>query len=195
MFSPDLVSDQQLVSRYLGGSEDALSALIERHKDRIFAYIMKYVKNKDLANDMFQDIFIKAIQTLRKGGYNEEGKFLPWMMRISHNLIIDHFRKNKRMPTFSGSDDFDIFDVISSDEKSVEDTMVEDNINCDLKALVDELPKEQRDIIILRHFCDMSFKDIAEEKNISINTALGRMRYALINLRKMMEERNIKLTL
>lgn len=194
MFSPDLVSDQQLVSRYINGSDDALSALIERHKDRIFAYIMKYVKNKDLANDMFQDVFIKAIQTLRKGGYNEEGKFLPWIMRISHNLIIDHFRKNKRMPTFSGSDEFDIFDVISSEEKNVEDDLVEENIHTDLKALIEQLPKEQRDIIILRHYCDQSFKDIAEEKNISINTALGRMRYALINLRKMMEEKNIKLT-
>lgn len=195
MFQPDLISDQQLVSRYISGSEDALAALIDRHKDRVFGYIMKSVRDRGLAEDMFQDVFIKAIQTLKKGAYNEEGKFLPWIMRIAHNLMIDHFRKNKRMPTYSGSDDFDIFDVIGSDEKNVVETLVEQDINTDLRALIDELPKEQREIVLLRHFCEMSFKDIAEEKNISINTALGRMRYALINLRKMMEERNIKLTI
>lgn len=194
MHAQALLSDQQLVSSYLKGREDALSILINRHKDKVFGYIMSYVKDKQLAEDIFQDVFIKAITTLKRGGYNEEGKFLPWIMRISHNQVIDYFRKNKRMPSVDGGDSFDIFDVIGSEDKNIEENLVSDNINADLKQLIEQLPDDQKQVLILRHYCELSFKEIAEETGVSINTALGRMRYALINLRKMMEEHNIKLT-
>lgn len=190
----DLLSDQDLISRYLKGNEEALELLINRHKERVYTYIFSLVKDQQLAEDIFQDVFIKVINTLKRGKYNEEGKFLPWVMRISHNLVIDTFRKAKRMPTADGGDKYDIFDTIKQNGPSVEDTMVWEQIKGDVKELIEMLPEEQRTVLRMRHYCEMSFKEIAEETNVSINTALGRMRYALINLRKLIEERQMSLT-
>lgn len=189
-----IISDQELIGKYIKGHEGSLEVLINRHKAKIFTHIVLIVKNKALAEDIFQDTFIKVIKTLRAGRYKEEGKFLPWVMRIAHNLAVDHFRKANRMPTTSGTEDFDIFDVIKDTEASIEDVVVKDEIHTDLRALVEELPEKQKEVLIMRHYCDMSFKDIAEETNVSINTALGRMRYALINLRALIEEHEVTLT-
>lgn len=195
------ISDQSLVKQYVQGNETCLEMLITRHKDRIFTTIILIVKDQYIAEDLFQETFIKIIRNLKKGKYNEEGKFLPWAMRIAHNLAIDHFRKIKKMPTISQNpskgddDDFDIFSVLKLEENSIEDDMIEEQIHQDVRNLIDYLPAEQKEIILLRHFKEMSFKDIAESKDISINTALGRMRYALINLRKIMEANNVKLTI
>ncbi|MBL4753469.1 MAG: sigma-70 family RNA polymerase sigma factor [Flavobacteriales bacterium] len=189
-----IVSDKELIGQYIKGHEGSLEVLINRHKSKIFTHIVLIVRDKALAEDIFQDSFIKVIRTLRAGKYREEGKFLPWVMRIAHNLAVDYFRKSNRMPTTSGSDDFDIFDVISDTQASIEDVVVKDEIHTDLRALVEELPQKQREVLIMRHYCDMSFKDIAEETNVSINTALGRMRYALINLRTLIEEHEVTLT-
>ena len=189
-----ILSDQQLIGQYIKGHEGSLEVLINRHKSKIFTHIVLIVRDRALAEDLFQDTFIKVIKTLRAGKYREEGKFLPWVMRIAHNLAVDYFRKSNRMPTTSGGDDFDIFDVISDTQASIEDVVVEDEIHSDLRALVEELPEKQKEVLIMRHYCDMSFKDIAEETNVSINTALGRMRYALINLRALIEEREVSLT-
>jgi RNA polymerase sigma-70 factor (ECF subfamily) len=190
------VDDQELVNRYIKGEESALSTLIQRHKRRIFSYIMLTVKDKAVAQDIFQDTFFKVINTLKKGQYNEEGKFLPWVLRISHNLIIDSFRRDKRMPTISGGkneegEDFDIFSVIPMEDKNAEQSIVQGQIRKDIRKLVEMLPAEQREVLMMRHYYDMSFKEISEQTNVSINTALGRMRYALINLRKMIEEKEI----
>ena len=190
----DLLSDQELISRYLKGNEVVLEILINRHKERVYTYIFSLVKDQQLAEDIFQDVFIKVINTLKRGKYNEEGKFLPWVMRISHNLVIDTFRKAKRMPTADGGDKYDIFDTIKQNGPSVEDSMVWEQIKGDVKELIEMLPEEQRTVLRMRHYCEMSFKEIAEETNVSINTALGRMRYALINLRKLIEERQMSLT-
>jgi len=190
-----LITDQELVSRYLKGNEEALEVLIARHKDRIFTYIFMLVKDRQLADDIFQDTFIKVINTLKRGNYNEEGKFLPWVTRIAHNLVIDHFRKGKRMPMADGGKDFDILDTVKETSPGIEHTIMQDQIHEDLRKLIDELPTEQRTVLKMRHYYNMSFKEIAEETNVSINTALGRMRYALINLRKMIEEKNLKLTI
>ena len=189
-----ILSDQQLIGQYIKGHEGSLEVLINRHKSKIFTHIVLIVRDRALAEDLFQDTFIKVIKTLRAGKYREEGKFLPWVMRIAHNLAVDYFRKSNRMPTTSGGDDFDIFDVISDTQASIEDVVVEEEIHSDLRALVEELPKKQKEVLIMRHYCDMSFKDIAEETNVSINTALGRMRYALINLRVLIDERDVTLT-
>jgi RNA polymerase sigma-70 factor (ECF subfamily) len=189
-----ILSDQQLIGQYIKGHEGSLEVLINRHKSKIFTHIVLIVRDRALAEDLFQDTFIKVIKTLRAGKYREEGKFLPWVMRIAHNLAVDYFRKSNRMPTTSGGDDFDIFDVISDTQASIEDVVVEGEIHSDLRALVEELPEKQKEVLIMRHYCDMSFKDIAEETNVSINTALGRMRYALINLRVLIEERDVTLT-
>ena len=189
-----ILSDKELIGRYIKGHEGSLEVLINRHKSKIFTHIVLIVRERALAEDIFQDAFIKVIRTLRAGKYREEGKFLPWVMRIAHNLAVDHFRKINRMPTTSGSEDFDIFDVISDSQASIEDIVVEDEIHTDLRALVEELPNKQKEVLIMRHYCDMSFKDIAEETNVSINTALGRMRYALINLRTLIEEHEVTLT-
>ncbi len=193
-------ADQVLIRSYLNGNENAFEILLHRYKDRIFSYLMTLLKNKKIAEDVFQDAFFKIIKTLKSGKYNEEGKFLPWAMRIAHNLAIDHFRKDKKMPTIGQSnttgddDEFDIFSVVKMEEPTVEDKMVDNQIKNDVVKLLDHLPDEQREIVYLRHFKEMSFKDIAELKDISINTALGRMRYALINLRKIIEEHNMMLT-
>jgi RNA polymerase sigma factor (sigma-70 family) len=190
------VDDQELVNRYIKGEESALSTLIQRHKRRIFSYIMLTVKDKAIAQDIFQDTFFKVINTLKKGQYNEEGKFLPWVLRIAHNLIIDMFRRDKRMPTISGGkneegEEFDIFSVLPMEEKNVEQEIVQGQIRKDIRKLVEMLPAEQREVLMMRHYYDMSFKEISEQTNVSINTALGRMRYALINLRKMIDEKEI----
>jgi len=188
------VTDQELIGRYLAGNQSSLEILIRRHKNRIFAYILMIVKEKELAEDLFQDTFIKVINTIRSGSYKEEGKFIQWAMRIAHNLIIDHFRKSKRIPTIENRDDFDIFDKVRIPVESIEERIITEQIHKDVKKLIDYLPKEQREVLVMRHYGDMSFKDIAEVTNVSINTALGRMRYALINLRKLVDEKNIILT-
>lgn len=199
MLIKQLVDDQELVNQYISGQESALCTLIQRHKRRIFSYIMHTVKDKALAEDIFQDTFIKVIGTLKKGHYNEEGKFLPWVLRISHNLIIDSFRRDKRMPTISGGtnddgEDFDIFSLLGEVDSNVEQDIIQGQIRKDIRKLVECLPSEQREVLMMRHYYDMSFKEISEQTNVSINTALGRMRYALINLRKMIEEKDIVVT-
>ncbi len=188
--------DHELVNQYIKGEESALATLVQRHKRRIFSYIRLTVKDKALAEDIFQDTFIKVINTLKKGHYNEEGKFLPWVLRIAHNLIIDTFRRDKRMPTISGGknadgDEFDIFSVIGSKERTIEQDIIQGQVRKDIRKLVECLPAEQREVLMMRHYYDMSFKEISEQTNTSINTSLGRMRYALINLRKMIEEKEI----
>jgi RNA polymerase sigma-70 factor (ECF subfamily) len=185
------ISDQELVSKYLRGHEPSLQLLIERHQERVLGYIVSKVKDRQLAEDLFQDVFIKVINTLRKGRYNEEGKFLPWVMRISHNITIDYFRNSKKMRTTAGTKDFDIFDIIADDEVNTEDKLAKANSLSTIKELITHLPEDQLEVLKMRMYYEMSFKDIAEETNVSINTALGRMRYALMNLRKLVDEKNI----
>lgn len=190
-----IISDKVLIHRYLDGDQLSLEKLIIRHKSRVFAYIIMTVKNRQLADDIFQDTFIKVINTLKAGTYKEEGKFIPWVMRIAHNLIIDYYRKCKRIPVIDHkNDDFDIFDTLRTKESSIEERLVTDQIHQDVRNLIEYLPNEQREVLYMRHFADMSFKDIAEQTGVSINTALGRMRYALINLRKLIDEKEMILT-
>ncbi len=191
-----MLSDKELIGRYLQGNHASLEILISRHQNRIYAYILMIVKNKELADDLFQDTFIKVINTIRAGSYNEEGKFLQWVMRIAHNLIIDYFRKSNRIPVIDNSknEDFNIFDTLDIMDESIEDRMITEQIHKDVRNLIEILPDEQREVLYMRHYAEMSFKDIAEVTNVSINTALGRMRYALINLRKFIAEKNIVLT-
>ena len=187
--------DSQLITEYLDGNQNSLEILIHRHKNRVFAYILMVVKDKQLADDIFQDTFIKVINTIQAGSYKEEGKFIQWVMRIAHNLIIDYFRKSKRLPVVDNdSYEFDIFDTIQFTDVSVEEKMIIDQIHKDVRELIEHLPKEQKEVLFMRHYSDMSFKDIAEQTDVSINTALGRMRYALINLRKLIQEKDIVLT-
>ncbi|MDT0649996.1 RNA polymerase sigma factor [Autumnicola edwardsiae] len=188
------ITDAYLVREYMQGDEQALSKLINRHQHRIYSFIYSKVFDKDIAEDVFQDTFIKVINTLKRGKYNEEGKFLPWVMRIAHNLVIDHFRKNKRMPKFDNSGDFNIFSVLSDGDLNVEKQIIKDQIESDVQELIKELPEDQLEVLTMRIYKDMSFKEISERTGVSINTALGRMRYALINLRKIIEKRNITLT-
>ncbi|HSQ47348.1 MAG: sigma-70 family RNA polymerase sigma factor [Lutibacter sp.] len=185
------ILDSVLVNNYINGHEKSLEILIIRHKQRIFSFILSKVSDREVAEDIFQDTFIKVINTLKRGAYNEEGKFLPWVMRISHNLIIDHFRRNKRLPKFNNTDDFDIFDVLSDEMLSVENQIIKSQILEDVRNLIEELPDDQKEVLLMRMYRDMSFKEIAENTDVSINTALGRMRYALINLRKLIEKHNI----
>jgi len=189
-----LISDATLVSDYINGDESALEILIKRHKQRIFSFIYSKVYDRDVAEDIFQDTFIKVIRTLKRGAYNEEGKFLPWVMRISHNLVIDFFRKNNRMPKFDNSGDFSIFSVLSDSSLNAEKALIKEQVENDVRRLVDELPNDQKEVLIMRIYNDMSFKEISERTGVSINTALGRMRYALINLRKIIDKHNIVLT-
>ena len=184
-------TDAFLVNEYISGSEIALEKLINRHKLRIFNFIKSKVLDRDTAEDIFQDTFIKVIKTLKSGVYNEEGKFLPWVMRISHNLVIDFFRKNDRIPTIENNDEYDVFKFISDTTPNVEMTLFQDQIISDLQKLVQELPEDQKEVLVMRLYRDMSFKEIAENTNVSINTALGRMRYAIINLRKLVDENQI----
>lgn len=188
-------NDNELVELYISGKEAALAELLRRHKSKIYTSIYMLVKDEFLAEDIFQDTFIKVINTLKSGRYNEEGKFLPWVLRIAHNLVIDFFRKEKRTPVITSGDGFDIFDVLGFYDESIEDKMVREQTHKDLKAMIQLLPSEQKEVLIMRHYADMSFKDIAEVTNVSINTALGRMRYALNNLRKMMQTKELSLKL
>lgn len=189
-----LISDQELINMYLSGNHSCIETLIRRYKRKVFTYIYLNIKDRHLAEDLFQDTFIKVINTLRTGTYNDEGKFLPWVLRIAHNLIIDYYRKSNRIPLIENNDEYDIFNTIRIFDECVEEKMVTDQIHKDVKKLLDMLPDEQREVIIMRHFADMSFKEIAEQTNVSINTALGRMRYALINLRRLIKEKDIILT-
>lgn len=189
------VSDQELIHEYLSGKTVSLEKLICRHQNRIFAYIIMVVKDKPLADDIFQDTFIKVINTLKSGSYKEEGKFLQWVMRIAHNLIIDHFRKAKRIPVIDvRNNDFDIFNTIAYKEDTIEQKLIIEQIHEDVKKMIEYLPEEQKMVLKMRHYEEMSFKEIAEQTSVSINTALGRMRYALINLRKMAAEKDIILS-
>jgi RNA polymerase sigma-70 factor (ECF subfamily) len=185
------LTDAQLVSSYLDGSEYALEQLINRHQLQIFNFINSKINERNTSEDLFQDTFIKVIRTLKSGAYNEEGKFLPWVMRIAHNLVIDHFRKSNRIPTVGNKEDFDIFQFISDNSPNAESTLVQEQVLKDLQKLIQELPEDQKEVLIMRLYRDMSFKEIAENTNVSINTALGRMRYAIINLRKLITEHQI----
>ncbi len=185
------MKDQELIRTYLKGDDKAFEILLKRHKDKIYTSIYLFVKDTEMANDIFQDVFIKIVDTLRKGKYNHEGKFLQWAMRISYNMCVDNFRRNKRRTKVSSTETFDIFDVLESKDDNMETTMIKSQMHKKVRSLVDELPPEQREVVILRHYADMSFKEISQLTRVSINTALGRMRYALINMRKMAEERNM----
>ncbi|WP_299248293.1 sigma-70 family RNA polymerase sigma factor [uncultured Lacinutrix sp.] len=190
----ELISDATLVSSYIGGDESSLEVLIKRHKQRIYSFIYSKVYDRDIAEDVFQDTFIKVIRTLKLGKYNEEGKFLPWVMRIAHNLVIDHFRKSNRMPKFQNSGDFSIFSVLSDTSLNAEKAIIKDQVESDVRRLIEELPDDQKEVLVMRMYQDMSFKEISDRTGVSINTALGRMRYALINMRKVIEKHNIILT-
>lgn len=190
----ELQTDSVLVRNYVNGDENALSILVYRHKQKIYSFIYSKVLDRDVTEDIFQDTFVKVIRTIKLGRYNEEGKFLPWVMRIAHNLVIDYFRKNNRMPKFDNSGDFNIFSVIGDSSLNVEKQLIKDQIDSDLQKIILELPEDQKDVLVMRLYKDMSFKEIAECTGVSINTALGRMRYALINLRKLIEQKNIILT-
>jgi RNA polymerase sigma-70 factor (ECF subfamily) len=183
--------DSVLVSNYIRGCEASLEILIKKHKQRLYSFIFSKIQDRDITEDIFQDTFIKVIRTLKRGNYNEQGKFLPWVMRISHNLIIDHFRKNNRMRLFKNTDEFDIFSVISDGNLNAEKQLIKEQVLSDVKDLVLELPQEQREVLEMRIYKDMSFREISENTGVSINTALGRMRYALINLSKIIEENKI----
>ena len=187
-------TDAVLVTSYLQGDESALSTLITRHKQRIYSFIYSKVFDRDVAEDVFQDTFIKVINSLKRGKYNEEGKFLPWVMRISHNLVIDNFRKNNRMPKCENNTDSNIFSVLSDNALNAENTRIKVQIASDVRRRVDELPEDQKQVLMMRIYKDMSFKEISQQTGVSINTALGRMRYALINLRKVIDKHNIVLT-
>ena len=191
MMRTKTISDSILVSDYIKGNEASLSILIKKHKQRLYSFIYSKIQDKDLTEDIFQDTFIKVIRTLKKGNYNEEGKFLPWVMRIAHNLVIDHFRKTNRMPSFKNTDDFDIFSVLDDGSLNAEKQIIQEQIYDDVRELVKELPEEQKEVLVMRMYKDMSFKEISENTGVSINTALGRMRYALINMRKLIEKHKI----
>ena len=188
------LDDSILVTNYINGSERSLEILIKRHKNRIFGHIYSKVTDRDVANDIFQDTFIKVINNIKAGKYNEEGKFLPWVLRIAHNLSIDHFRKRKRIPNFQTSEDFDIFSFIGDSTLNAENQLIKNQIHFDVIKIVNELPEEQKEVLKMRIYRDMSYKEIAENTGTSINTSLGRMRYALMNLRKIIETNNIVLT-
>ena len=187
------LTDQQLIHMYMEGDADALATIVLRYKEKIYTSIYLLVKDKYLAEDIFQDVFIRVIDTLKGGKYTDEGKFLPWAMRIAHNMCVDHFRKVKRSPTIKTSDDRDIFEVLNFSEPGADQKMMAGQSHDRVRKMVDMLPEDQREVIILRHYADLSFKEIADLTRCSINTALGRMRYGLINLRKMMSEKQIAL--
>ncbi len=186
--------DAFLVQKYVDGNEDALATLIKRHESRIYGFIYSKISDRDISNDIFQDTFIKVIKTLKSRSYNEEGKFLPWVMRIAHNLIIDHFRKNKKMPLFRETEDFSIFSIMTDDALTVENQLISDQVELDIRNLIEELPLDQKEVLVMRMYQDMSFKEISEITGVSINTSLGRMRYALMNLRKVIDKHQIVLT-
>jgi RNA polymerase sigma-70 factor, ECF subfamily len=188
------IPDSLLVHQYIEGDENALTILINRHQSKIFGFIYSKIPDRDVSNDIFQDTFIKVITTLKSKSYNEEGKFLPWVMRIAHNLIIDHFRKNKKMPMFRETEEFSIFSIMSDNSLTIESKIIQEQIETDLRKLMEELPADQKEVLIMRMYQDMSFKEISESTGVSINTALGRMRYALMNMRKVIDKHQIILT-
>ena len=194
MKSITTLTDQQLIQLFINGNCESLEELIKRHKDRIFTSIVLLVKDKNLAEDIFQDAFIRIIDTLRTGNYTDEGKFLPWALRIAHNLCVDHFRKVKRSPLVqNNNEDFDIFETINVSEEGIDGKIMKSQSHAKVRQMLDMLPEDQREVIVMRHFANLSFKEISEKTNCSINTALGRMRYGLINLRKMMVEHQVAL--
>ncbi|MCC6816028.1 MAG: sigma-70 family RNA polymerase sigma factor [Saprospiraceae bacterium] len=187
------MTDHELINVYLQGNEKAFEELLNRHKNKVYTAIYLFVKDRELAEDLFQEVFIKIIDTLRKGSYNHEGKFSQWATRIAYNMCVDHFRRGKKRTKVTNSDEFDIFDVVYLPENNREDELILSETHSQIRRLVDELPDEQREVLVLRHYADLSFKEISSLTRVSINTALGRMRYALINIRKMIEERSIVL--
>ena len=190
-----ILPDNILIQQYLNGDNDSFEILLTKYKQRIYSFIYSKIKDRDIADDVFQDTFIKVIQTLKKGAYNEEGRFVSWVMRIAHNLIIDHFRRQQRMPMYDTYDhEQDVFYRLSEPSKNIEDMIIDSQIKSDITALMLELPENQYEVLKMRLFQDMSFKEIAERTNVSINTSLGRMRYGLINLRKLIDERNLTMT-
>lgn len=189
-----VIPDAALVRDYIGGDENALSILIKRHQSKIYGFIYSKVTDRDIADDIFQDTFIKVIKTLKSNSYNEEGKFLPWVMRISHNLIVDHFRRNKKMPMYRETEEFSIFSIMTDNSPNVENRIITDQVENDLQRIIEQLPDDQKEVLQMRIYQDLSFKEIADLTGVSINTALGRMRYALMNLRKVIEKNKIILT-
>ena len=189
-------TDQELVSQFINGNRSGIENLIHRHKKKVFTYISIYVREQSLAEDIFQETFLKVIHSLKAGKYTDNGKFLSWVMRIAHNLIIDHFRREKQMRMLSNDDyESDILNEKKFTEDNIEDNMVKEQIVNDVRTLLEKLPEDQREVVMLRHYAGLSFKEIAEQTDVSINTALGRMRYALINMRKMIEEKSLNLTI
>jgi len=188
------IPDALLVKNYIDGDENALAVLIKRHQSKIYGFIYSKLSDRDVADDVFQDTFMKVIKTLKSNSYNEEGKFLPWVMRIAHNLIVDHYRKNKKMPMLRETEEFSIFSVLTDSSQNIEGKMITDLIEKDLQRIVEELPDDQKEVLMMRLYQDLSFNEIAELTNVSINTALGRMRYAILNLRKIIEKNQIILT-
>jgi RNA polymerase sigma-70 factor (ECF subfamily) len=186
--------DALLVKSYVAGDENALATLITRHQSKIYGFIYSKISDRDISDDIFQDTFIKVIKTLKSNSYNEEGKFLPWVMRIAHNLIVDHYRRNKKMPMYRETEEFSIFSIMSDNSPNIESQIITSQVESDLKKLIEELPTDQREVLVMRMYQDLSFKEISELTGVSINTALGRMRYALMNLRKVIEKHNIILT-
>jgi len=190
------LTDHELVKKFMKGDQSSFEILVSRHKDKVYTYILLMVKKEHLAQDIFQETFIKVVKSLHAGKYQDNGKFISWVIRIAHNLIIDHFRKEKQMKTFSNDEyETDIFNSSKFSDNTVEEDIIHDQIMSDVRQLVDFLPEEQKEVILLRHFMGLSFKEIADQTNVSINTALGRMRYALINLRKLVDEKQMSLTL
>lgn len=188
------LSDSELVSMYLSGHEASLGILVTRHKSRVFGMIWQKVQNRELAEDLFQDTFIKVINTLKKDGYNEEGKFAQWVLRIARNLVMDHFRDAKKLKTVSGGNEYNIFDTLNLKVSNIEDRIIKKQIHTDLRRMIEALPRDQREIVMMRHYEELSFKEISKILNISINTSLGRMRYAILGLRKMMHENKVILS-
>jgi RNA polymerase sigma-70 factor (ECF subfamily) len=189
-----VIPDAVLVGNYISGDENALAVLIKRHQSKIYGFIYSKVSDRDISDDIFQDTFIKVIKTLKSNSYNEEGKFLPWVMRISHNLIVDHFRKNKKMPMHRETEEFSIFSIMTDNSPNIENRIITEQVENDLQRLIEELPDDQKEVLQMRIYQDLSFKEIADITGVSINTALGRMRYALMNLRKVIEKNKIILT-
>ncbi|HTG66232.1 MAG TPA: sigma-70 family RNA polymerase sigma factor [Flavobacterium sp.] len=188
------IPDALLVQDYVAGNEEALATLIKRHESKIYGFIYSKVSDRDVSNDIFQDTFIKVIKTLKSNSYNEEGKFLPWVMRIAHNLIIDYFRKNKKMPLYRETEEFSVFSIMTDDALTIENQLIANQVELDIQKLIEELPEDQKEVLIMRMYKDMSFKEISELTGVSINTSLGRMRYALMNLRKVIDKHQIILT-
>ena len=186
--------DALLVKNYVAGDENALTILINRHQSKIYGFIYSKLSDRDISDDIFQDTFIKVIKTLKSNSYNEEGKFLPWVMRISHNLIIDHYRRNKKMPMYRETEEFSIFSIMSDNVPNIESQLITTQVENDLRKLIEELPEEQKEVLMMRMYQDLSFKEISETTGVSINTALGRMRYAIMNLRKVIDKHQIILT-